>query len=286
MASIADYGDYDINTIETIITFLSKTENNGILNNENVGEKIREYLQQESSKGNNAQGSNDAAKINIGIHGATGRLGSLITKQCDDASTPNVTGYKIGRDLQINENCNVIIDVTLPEGTKALIEKLMASGSKIPLIIGTTGDLPMDTIKKYANEVPVAIVPNFSVGIPLVTKLAQAAVKQIPSSWNVEMTETHHTRKLDAPSGTAKKLLNAMSATNAPAVEGKEIPCYALRLGDVFGEHSIHLAGPGERVEITHRATRREVFAIGAVRSAKWITTQPAGLYDGLKKVL
>ena len=113
--------------IEKVMTSAKKSQiHDFIINsengyNENVGEKIREYLKQESSKGNNAQGSNDAAKINVGIHGATGRLGSLITKQCDDASTPNVTGYKIGRDLQINEHCNVIIDVTLPEGTKALI---------------------------------------------------------------------------------------------------------------------------------------------------------------------
>ena len=286
MTSIAEFGDYDLNTVETIIKFLSTAEN-GILNAENVGGKIKEHLRQKVNSSSNAQAvKNNATKIFVGIHGATGRLGSLITKQCDDAANTSVTGFKIGRDLQINENCNVIIDVTLPVGTKALIEKLIEACSKIPLIIGTTGDLPMDTIKKYAAEVPVAIVPNFSVGIPLVTKLAQAAVKQIPSSWNVEMTETHHTRKLDAPSGTAKKILNAMSATNAPAVEGKDLQCHALRLGDVFGEHTIHLAGPGERVEITHRATRREVFAIGAIRSARWICTQKPGLYDGLHKIL
>ena len=279
---MASLGEYDSRTAEAIIGFLSTAK--GVLNEENVGEKVRAFLAESGKQSNNSTETNTLSAWKIGIHGATGRLGSLITKQCDDAS--DISSFRIGRDLHIEADSNVIIDVTLPVGTKALIEKLMSSNLSIPLIIGTTGDLPMDTIKQYAKQAAVAIVPNFSVGIPLVTKLAQAAVRQIPSSWNVEMTETHHTRKLDAPSGTAKKLLNAMSATDAPAVKGKSLECHALRLGDVFGEHSIHLAGPGERVEITHRATRREVFAIGAVRSAKWICTQKIGLYDGLNKIL
>jgi|EP00945_MAST-04E_sp_MAST-4E-sp1_P008649 4-hydroxy-tetrahydrodipicolinate reductase len=229
-----------------------------------------------------ASNSEDGA-IRVAVHGAGGRLGSLITKQLTSGGDSKASfAGSVGRDAVIPENTNVIVDVTLPVGTKALLRKLIDSGSTIPVVIGTTGEIPMDEIREYGKQAAVAIVPNFSIGIPLVTKLAQMAVKALPAGWNVEMTETHHTRKLDAPSGTGKKLVNAMKATNAPVLEGKEIRCNDLRLGDVFGEHTIHLAGPGERVEIIHRATRREVFAIGAVRSSVLIADKQPGVYDEL----
>jgi 4-hydroxy-tetrahydrodipicolinate reductase len=225
-----------------------------------------------------------SGSVNIAVHGATGRLGSLILKELKEHSNPAAlfSGAIVRDTYVLPTSTNAIIDVTSAAGTKKLLESLITSKASTAVIIGTTGELPMEEINTYAKQAPVAIVPNFSIGIPLVTKLAQSAVKSLPMGWNVEMTETHHTKKLDAPSGTAKKLLNAMEATGASALEGKKIPCHALRLGDVFGEHSIHLAGPGERVEITHRATRREVFAIGAVRSAVWLSRQKPGLYDEL----
>jgi 4-hydroxy-tetrahydrodipicolinate reductase len=113
----------------------------------------------------------------------------------------------------------------------------------------------------------------------------------LPSGWSAEVTEIHHTAKLDSPSGTAKRLLAGLEAAGVrsaaaiaaggggEAVKANPIPAHALRLGDTVGVHTVYLAGPGERLELTHTATKREVFAIGAVRVATWAAQQAPGLY-------
>jgi len=102
--------------------------------------------------------------------------------------------------------------------------------------------------------------------------------------WAAEVVETHHTAKRDAPSGTAKRLVQALTAAGvraggAGAAADAPIPVHAVRLGDAVGTHTVVLGGPGESVEVTHRATRRDVFAVGALRLAAWLAEQPAGLY-------
>ena len=95
-------------------------------------------------------------------------------------------------------------------------------------------------------------------------------MRVLPEGWHVEVVEAHHAAKKDAPSGTAKRLVQAI---------GRDVPTHSLRVGDTFGEHTVWMCGPGERLELKHVATRREVFAIGAVRWAKWLVQQPVGLH-------
>ena len=196
----------------------------------------------------------------IAIHGHKGKLGSLITQH-----HPCLT---IDRDGPIPD-CEVVIDVTSPEGLQTLIPKLSGQA----LLIGTTGELPWSEIEAYALTAPVAVVANFSVGVPVLLSLIDTALKMLPDGWDIEVVEVHHNQKKDAPSGTAKRLVRAIELHGY-----SEIPTHALRVGDTFGEHTIWMSGPGERIEIKHVATQRQVFAIGAVRWAQWLTEQPIGL--------
>ena len=234
----------------------------------------------------------------VAVHGATGRLGSLIVGCATTSSSSSSSGSSdsalhyagaIGRDGPIPSDAGVVIDVSLPAGTAALLGRLTShaasTGAKpLPLVIGTTGaDLPWDAIKAYAATAPVVVSANFSVGVPLVLGMI-SSIKSgggLPAGWSAEVTEIHHTAKRDAPSGTAKRLVEGLASAGVPAFgpEGTPIPTHALRLGDTVGVHTVYLAGPGERVEVTHTATRREVFALGALRLAQWAAGQPAGLY-------
>ena len=198
--------------------------------------------------------------LTIGVHGAQGKLGSLIMQRGQCVS--------IAREGSIPD-CDVIIDVTSAEGTKQLLSRLQGQ----PLLIGTTGDLPWDALEQYAQTAPVAVVPNFSVGIPLLLALVEKAVKALPEGWDIEVMEVHHNQKKDAPSGTAKRIVRTIEDCGI-----SHVPTHALRVGDTFGEHTVWLCGPGERLELKHVATGRQVFAIGAIRWAKWLTEQPHSL--------
>lgn len=196
----------------------------------------------------------------VAICGARGRLGALIAAEAGDhfAGSIDRTGPVPA--------CDVVVDVSSAAGTAGLLPRL--SGQ--PLVVGTTGALPMDALEAYARTAPVAIVPNFSVGVPLLTELVQQAVAALPEGWQIEVVEAHHIHKKDAPSGTAKRLVRA---TGRP-----DVPTHSLRVGDTFGEHQVWLCGPGERIELKHVATRREVFAIGAMRWAAQLHGAAPGL--------
>jgi len=199
----------------------------------------------------------------VAVHGASGRLGGLIVAEAGSAFAGAIT-----RDGAVPD-CEAIIDVSSPAGLAQLLPRL--SGQ--PLLIGTTGDLPMAALETYAQTAPVAIVPNFSAGVPLLIELLQEAIRRMPDEWRVEITEAHHDKKLDAPSGTAKRLARVAEEAGAGAP-----PTHSIRAGDTIGEHTVWLAGPGERIELTHVATRREVVALGARRWAGWLKDPPAGL--------
>ena len=199
--------------------------------------------------------------MNIAIQGARGKLGTLIHNLEPTASLIERTGEIPQADI--------IIDVSSAQGTKTLLSR--AQG--IPLLIGTTGELPWDELEAYAKTAPVAVVPNFSVGIPLLLSLLEVAIPALPEGWDIEVIEAHHNQKKDAPSGTAKRIVRTINQTIST-----EIPVHALRVGDTFGEHTVWMCGPGERIEIKHVATNRSVFAIGALRWAKWLVKQPNGL--------
>jgi 4-hydroxy-tetrahydrodipicolinate reductase len=196
--------------------------------------------------------------MRIAVSGATGRLGRLIVAEAGDRFAG-----PIGRTGSIPD-CDVVIDVSTPDGLRGLLPRL--SGQ--PLVVGTTGALP--DLRPYAAQAPVLVTANFSAGVPLLLDLVAEAARRL-EGWDVEIVETHHKQKRDAPSGTAKRLAAAV---------GRDVPIHSIRAGDAFGTHTVVLAGPGERIELTHVATRREVFAIGALRAAEWIVGQPPGLVE------
>jgi len=233
-----------------------------------------------------------ATAVPMAVHGQ-GRLGSLIAQV---ASGPESQGARmagfIGHDGVIPADTAVVVDVSSPAGTVALLKSLRASGSKLPLVVGTTGhNLPMAELREYSKTAAVVLCSNFSVGVPLLQSLVAATAGKLPAGWHGELTEVHHVAKKDAPSGTAKTIAGAMAAAGIrglPAQAGVDpasgsvvsgIPTHAQRLGDTVGTHTVHLAGPGERVEITHTATKREVFALGASRMAAWAKGLSPGVY-------
>jgi len=194
--------------------------------------------------------------MRVAVHGASGRLGRLIVAEAGERYAGPV-----GRTGPAPD-CDVVIDVSTPEGLAGLLPRL--SGQ--PLLVGTTGALP--DLSDYATRAPVAVVANFSAGVPVLLDLVREAVARLPG-WQVEVVEAHHAAKRDAPSGTARRLLEAI---------GQDVPAHSLRLGDTVGEHTVWLAGPGERLELKHVATRREVFAIGALRWAESMIGRDPGL--------
>ena len=204
------------------------------------------------------------------LHGHGGRLGRLILAEAGDRALP------LARGAALPAEAEVVVDVTSPQGLSELLPRLAAR--PLPLVVGTTGELPWAALEDYAaaGQVPVAVVPNFSVGVPLLIELLRQAVGALPPGWDIEIVETHHNQKVDAPSGTAKRLARAVAERRA---DGTEPPTHSLRVGDTFGQHTVWLAGPGERIELTHVATRREVFAIGALRWVEQIRALPPGLH-------
>ena len=209
--------------------------------------------------------------LRVAVHGAGGRLGRLIRDELAVADDLHDVG-DVGRGLPLPD-CDVVIDVSSAVGTAALLGRLQGQA----LIVGTTGDLPWTALDAYAQRAAVAVVPNFSVGVPLLGALLAQALAALPPGWDIEIVEAHHRHKVDAPSGTARKLAAIVQAQGERAAP----PTHSLRVGDTVGEHSVYLCGPGERIELRHVATRREVFAIGALRWARHIATCPPGLQRG-----
>ncbi|CAI5729688.1 unnamed protein product [Hyaloperonospora brassicae] len=233
--------------------------------------------------------------VRIAVHGHDGRLGSLIVSELNKLMDHSacfagaiVTRFDTGVEAPDLNSVDVVVDATLPVGTKKVIaylreQKDAGKINKLPaLVVGTTGALPMDDLEAYAKLAPVVLRSNFSVGVPLVSELIKAAAFKLPAEgWNVEVEEIHHTNKLDAPSGTAKTLVKSLATTGAPCLGATgQAPTHSLRLGDEVGKHTVLFAGPGERIEIVHQATRREVFAIGAVRVAMQAPSLPVGLHS------
>jgi 4-hydroxy-tetrahydrodipicolinate reductase len=180
-------------------------------------------------------------------------------------------------------HADVVVDFSAPAATLALAPVAATRG--IAIVSGTTG-LGEDArvaLDRAAERVPVLWEPNMSIGVHVLARLVAEAASAL-SNWDVEIVETHHRAKVDAPSGTALRLAEAVRSARASASrlvhgrhgkpgprEAEELGMHALRGGDVIGDHVVHLFGGGERIELIHRATSREVFAHGALRAAQWI---------------
>lgn len=192
-------------------------------------------------------------------------------------------------------NVEVVIDFSTALATEKLLP--MCAGQQIPMVIGTTG-LTGSTragLERAAEMLPIVFAPNYSQGVNALYFLAARATELLGPPFDAEIVEIHHRHKVDSPSGTAVRLAEVVSAAKTLDAEravthgrsghvgtrpGAEVGVMALRGGDVVGEHTLYLLGEGERLELTHQATDRSIFARGALRAAHWVISRPAGLYD------
>ncbi len=192
---------------------------------------------------------------------------------------------------------DVIIDFSAPEATLALLEK--AAGQGIASVIATTGFSPEQAgrLKDLAVQTRCVQAPNMSMGINVMFKIIDEMARTLGDEYDMEVVETHHRFKKDAPSGTALRMgdilaraldrdLSKVGVYGRKGVVGErtlqEVGIHAVRAGDVIGDHTVLFAGHGERLELTHRTHSRDNFARGAVRAAKWVVNQPQGVYDML----
>ncbi|NOY62164.1 MAG: 4-hydroxy-tetrahydrodipicolinate reductase [Gammaproteobacteria bacterium] len=190
---------------------------------------------------------------------------------------------------------DVLIDFTRPEVTLANLDICRKAGRR--MVIGTTGfsAAQSEQITAAATDIAIVYAPNMSVGVNLCLKLLEIAAKVLGDSVDVEIIEAHHRHKVDAPSGTALRMGQVVADALGRDLEqcaiygregitterdGKTIGFSTIRAGDIVGDHTVMFAGPGERVEITHKASSRMTFAQGAMRAAGWVMKQGNGLYD------
>jgi 4-hydroxy-tetrahydrodipicolinate reductase len=241
-------------------------------------------------------------------------MGRAVTRLCQEASDLTLVGACAGsNDPALGEDAgvlagaggagvavtddmsaallgaDVVIDFSLPAALTELARHAARQG--IALISGTTGLTDASVLDEAARKIPVVWAPNMSLGIQVLSELAAEAARRLGPGFDLEITEVHHRKKIDAPSGTAIRLADALREVralspvtgrtgNVGARSDDELGIFAVRGGDVIGDHTVHLLGFGERLELTHRATSRDVFAQGALRAARWATLQPPGRYS------
>jgi 4-hydroxy-tetrahydrodipicolinate reductase len=217
--------------------------------------------------------------VRVLLIGAAGRMGQTIRDLAQsDSEIEIVAQCDLGDPIEpAVKNCEVAIDFSHADAIDEICRA--ALGNRKPIVIGTTGHSQQQraSIEEIARSVPVVFASNFSVGVNVLFWLTRKAAELLGPDFGAEIIETHHKMKKDAPSGTAKTLAGILKA--AQKIQ-PEIPIESIREGDVVGEHTVIFNGPGERLELTHRAASREIFARGALRAAKWIVGKPPGLYS------
>jgi 4-hydroxy-tetrahydrodipicolinate reductase len=249
--------------------------------------------------------------MRLAICGAAGRMGQAIIAIAKEDSSIQISGVleydgnkAIGtgnpvissvNDLEkILKYTDTLLDFTNSESALRNLE--LAVKQKVPVVIGTTGfsEEQKKRIYEASKIIPIVFSPNMSVGVNILFKLVEEAAKRIPD-YDIEIVELHHNKKKDSPSGTAAKLAEVAASSigkdikdvgvygrhSADTARKKdEIGVLSVRAGDIVGDHTVYLVGPGERIELTHRVHSRDTFAAGAVRAAKWVASQKPGLYD------
>jgi len=229
--------------------------------------------------------------IKLGIAGVCGKMGRRIFElacQTSDFEVMLALEKKgtpmIGRDLgkiKISSSLDglflvdMLVDFTVPEATEINLD--YTARYKKALVLGTTGlsEAQLKKIEEASKVVPIVFSPNMSIGVNVLFALLPEIAKRLGPDYSIEIIEAHHKSKKDAPSGTAKKFGQVLSD-----VTKKEIPVHAIRLGDIVGDHTIIFCGNAERIEIKHQAHSRDLFALGALKAAKWVMGKPAGLYS------
>src|SRR6476620_10575580 len=217
------------------------------------------------------------SSVRVLLIGADGRMGQTVFNLAQNDSEIEIAAQcDLGDSIEpAMKNCDVAIDFSQADSINEICRA--ASQQAKSLVIGTTGHSQQQrkTIEETAHSVPIVLASNFSVGVNALFWLTQRAAEFLGSDFNPEIVETHHTMKKDAPSGTAKTLTEILKG-----VRSSEIPIQSIREGEVVGEHTVIFKGPGESLELTHRAANRGIFAAGALRAAKWIINKPPGLYS------
>ena len=241
--------------------------------------------------------------IRVLVTGAAGRMGGHLLRALEEAGELRVVaalerpghpalgsevspGVKLSAELEpALDAAQVAIDFSTPAGTLSLVDA--ASGKNVALVIATTGFEAQEQrrIEDAARKIPIVMAANFSLGINVLLDLVAEAARRL-DGYEIEILELHHSQKLDAPSGTALQLARSAAQARGTDLESAAvfhrhgqigdrppgaIGIQALRAGDSVGEHTVYLAGPGERVELAHRALSRDNFAAGALRAARWI---------------
>jgi 4-hydroxy-tetrahydrodipicolinate reductase len=229
--------------------------------------------------------------IKLGITGACGKMGRRIYELAgfdkdfevalalEKKGTPLI-GRELGK-LRVSSNLDglflvdVLVDFTLPEAADEHLDYV--AKYKKAIVLGTTGltDAQKNKVEEISRIVPVVFTPNMSVGVNVLFSILPEIANKLGPDYSVEIIEAHHKAKKDAPSGTAKKMAEAITQ-----VTKKNIPTHSIRLGDIFGDHQIIFCGNSERIEIKHQAHSRDLFVVGALKAAKWVFQKPAGLYS------
>ncbi|MEM4407436.1 MAG: 4-hydroxy-tetrahydrodipicolinate reductase [Candidatus Caldarchaeum sp.] len=263
--------------------------------------------------------------ISVAVTGAAGRMGSRILRLLSEDKEFQIVGAteredhpRVGWDAgqaagignigvrlstvieDAAASADGIIDFTTPEASLDVAQYAAETGKAV--VIGTTGFSPEQVVllRSLAEHFPCVYSPNMSVGVNVMFKVAGFLAKLLGEGYDIEVMEIHHRHKVDAPSGTALGLAEAVCSALSWDTTGvlrferhgkvgerrsDEIGVQALRGGDVVGEHTVYFLGSGERIELTHRATSRDNFAAGALRALKWVVGKPPGLYS-MKDVL
>jgi len=254
--------------------------------------------------------------MKLAVVGAGGRMGQAILRLAREDGTIELVGASdapgspdVGRDVgEVSRlgvwgvalsgstedallGAEVCIDFSSPRATASVARACARAG--VALVSGTTGlqDDALQAIDEAAKSVPVLWAPNTSAGVQVLAELVREAVARLGPGYDIEVVEVHHRRKVDAPSGTALRLVEAaregrQGLTLVAGREGtpgarkaEEIGVLAVRGGDVIGDHAVHLLGDGERIELTHRATSRDLFGRGALRAARFLLGKAPGRY-------
>jgi len=251
--------------------------------------------------------------IRLAVVGATGRTGSRVIELARrQSSFQIVAGLTSGSDPRLGKPAwsaegavrlsaeteakfDVLVDFSLPPATMHWLERCVKRGCA--LVSGTTGlsEKQRQTLHQAAERIPVLWASNFSVGINLLLRYAGPVARELGADFDIEIVETHHRRKVDAPSGTALSLARAMVGATGrnfddDVVHGRsgivgprpagQIGIHAVRLGDEIGRHEIHFASAGETVVLQHTARSRHAFASGALAAARWMVGRQPGLYS------
>ena len=259
------------------------------------------------------------SKINILIVGASGRMGqSLIQEIAADndlaliAAIDHKSSHKLGRDAgealgistginidhdiaKVISSADVLIDFTRPEASLEYLK--LCEAHQVKYVIGTTGfsDQEKKLILDASKAIPIVFAPNMSIGVNLLISLVEKATQLLKDDFDIEIIEAHHRHKIDAPSGTALRLGEAVAKASGRDLkkdaqyerfgntgERKQttIGFSTIRGGDIVGDHTVLYAGTGERIELTHKASSRATFAKGALKAAKFLSRQKTGLFD------